>query len=195
MTGRPARDREPARCSLPGDGSNCSSSSYTVQRYGTAIRWRDWSIFRADCSTRRTTPGEMRSPSRPGCVATSPVAIRTPGRRCLTYRSSQPISYPDALGGTAIDTRYAGTMTFRGSRPVSYGAFDDVQTYTYTAPGRRREKDGRFAREAVGFFRVRPVPPHPDPPPEEIAAARARLAKVAPEFLPINTRPIFIADQ
>jgi hypothetical protein len=75
---------------------------------------------------------------------------------------------------------------------VSYGTFDDIQTYTVTTPGHGRHADGRFARDAVGLF---PLRSDARVSPEETAAAIARLKTVAPEFLPINTRAIFVEDQ
>ena len=152
-----------------------------------------WSVFSAELPDAGSNAWDPAQPvvSDAGSQR-APLAVRTNGTTLVVYRSSQPVTHPRANGDIAIDNRYAGTLTFRGARPVSYGAFDDVQTYTVTTPGHGRHNDGRFARDAVGLF---PVKSDARVSPEETAAAIARLKTVAPEFLPINTRAIFVEDQ
>ena len=152
-----------------------------------------WSVFRAELSDPGSSAwGPAQSVASGLGSQRAPLAVRTNGTTLVVYRSSQPVTHPRANGDIAIDNRYVGTLTFRGVRPVSYGAFDDVQTYTVTTSGHGRRKDGRIARDAVGLF---PVDSDARGSREQTSAAIARLKTVVPEFLPINTRAIFVEDQ
>lgn len=187
-------DREPAP--LLGSGDRIELFFSTTQSTQAANRSHGgWSVFRAELHDPAANTWGSAEPVATGVASQrAPLAVRTPGATVLTYRSSEPLSHPDPSGGQAIDNRYAGTTTRRGTGPVTYGGLDDVQTYTYTTPEHGRRNDGRIARDVVGLFLVPPVPPDQTLP-LQTALAISRLAKVAPEFLPINARAIFITRQ
>jgi phage tail-like protein len=187
-----AHDREPAPVLAPAGGIELF---FSTTRPASSAEPADgsWSVFRAALSDPGSTawgPAELVASASGSQRA--PLAVRTNGTTLVVYRSSQPVTHSRANGDTTIDNRYVGTLTFRGVRPVSYGAFDDVQTYTVTTPGHGRREDGRIARDAVGLF---PVNTDARGSREQTSAAIARLKTVAPEFLPINARAIFIEDQ
>jgi hypothetical protein len=120
------------------------------------------------------------------------LAVRITDGTLLLYRSSEPIQHPLETGGHVVDSRYTGTTTFRGKVAATQGSFDDVQTYTHTAPGGGPSHDGRFGRGAVGLFLV-PAEARDKPLTRaEREVATSRLEKLASEFMPINTRAIFI---
>nr|WP_232541495.1 phage tail protein [Nocardia bovistercoris] len=180
-------DREPAPL-LRGDRIELFFSSTRPTVTGEVGR-AAWSIHRTELLDPATNTWADPRPVATGAAGRrASLAFGTSTGTVLTYRAGDRLA-PDGVSAAGTDSTAAGTTTFHGTRPVSYGTFDDTQTYTYTAAGGGVAGDGRFARDAVGLFLI---PPQPGLPPEQLAAATARLASVAAEFLPVNARAILI---
>jgi phage tail-like protein len=186
-------DREPAPVLGNGDRIEMFFSSTRAADPATPPDGT-WSVFRAELSDPTTNAW---SPAQPVAAdlgsQRAPLAIQTDGSTLVVYRSSQPVAHPRTNGEVAIDNRDAGALTFRGKRSVTYGGFDDLQTYTFTTPSHGGRNDGRIARDAVGLFPVQSRSAALTP--AQTNAAIDHLKAIAPEFLPVNTRAIFIQDQ
>lgn len=185
-------DREPAP-SPDADGRIEVFFSTTRAADAAAPPDGRWSVFRTELLDPAANTWTTATPVVAAAASQrAPLAIRTADATTLVYRSSEPLRHTNALEHTATDYSTVGSTTFRGTRAVTYGAADDIQTYTYTAPGGGTKKDGRISRESVGLFLI---PPAAGAEPTEIQAATTRLRAIVDQYLPINTRAIFPVDQ
>ena len=172
-------DREPAaRVDAGGD----------LELFWASTRDGGWSIWRADLDAATGDPGAAEAVTGPPWSQRAPLPLAVGPDVLLLQRSNRSVEYTSEVYGgmRTLDGRYAGATTVAArdaSKIALSGAFEDFQTYTYSAG-----ETGRYAPGAVGVYLT---PDTADP--AAVAAVEARLERVLGEFMPATCRALLIA--
>ncbi len=178
-------DREPAAV-VDGEGS--------LQVVWSATRDGSWSVWRSRLDA--ATGGW--SPALPVTGAPfsdrSPVVLDLDGGTAIAFRSNRSVEYHSEVyrGTETVDRRYSGAttvLTGNGAKSALRTRFDDFGTYTYdTGPAGGRTDDDWYGRDTLGLYL------EPDTLDQAAqSAARARLRRVLPEFVPLTDRTVFVS--
>jgi phage tail-like protein len=172
------------------------TSAGTLEVYFTSDRTEGWNVW------SRPIAGTVQGADSP--VTSGQFTRRTPvpllvapGRVHLWFRNNETVEYESSLYPSArtLDGRYAGSTTADTRNPTrlsSRGDIQDIQHYTYEVPlaDAQKETARLYSRDTIGVFLT------PDTQDEQlIIRSRTLIGNVLKNFLPIQTRVVFVIDQ
>jgi hypothetical protein len=174
-------DREPA-AHVANDGS--------VQVAFASTRDGGWSVHRADLDLDPPAWLAPETLTGPPFSERAPLPLSLAGTGTMDavcVRSNRSITRTSAAHAATVtvDRRWSGSTTVHTTDAAALallGTYDDHLTYIYDTG--RTDAD-RLARDTIGLFAQ-----SSGATPEEAAAARERLRRVLPEFIPATDRAV-----
>jgi len=161
-----------------------------VELYFSSNRADGWQVW---TNTLTPAPSADETPITAGQFthrAPAAVATKTGTRIWIRSNESQIYVSPSYPASKTIDARYAGSTTVDTRNPSKFGLrgnIQDVMRYTYDTG--RAENDW-YSRDTVGIYLT------PDTLDEQfVIRKQTAIANVIRDFLPIQTRAVFIIQQ
>jgi hypothetical protein len=179
-------DREPAAV-VGADGN--------LEAFWSSTRDGSWSVWKASINVAANTWGTPAPVTGPPFSERAPLPFHLAGGLMLAYRSNRSVTYPSSIYSATrtTDRRYSGSTTVRTTNAAAIalqGTYEDFAAYSYDAGSTAgRTDDDRYAWDTVGLYL------EPDTTDRAaIQAARERIRRLLPEFLPATDRAVFIDD-
>ena len=172
------------------------TSAGNLEVYFTSDRTDGWNIWSRPIAG--TVQGADSAVTSGQFTRRAPVPLLVaPGSVHLWFRNNETIEYESSLYPSArtVDGRYAGSTTADTRNPTRLsfrGNIQDIQHYTYEAPlaDPQLESARLYSRDTIGVFLT------PDTQDEQlIIRSRTLIGNVLKNFLPIQTRVVFVIDQ
>jgi len=168
----------------------------SLEVYFTSNRMDGWNVWMRPIAG--TVQGADAAVTTGQFTRRTPVPILTAaGRVHLWFRNNETIEYTSSLYPSArtIDGRYTGSSTADTRNPIRLslrGNIQDIQHYTYEAPltDPQQEAARLYSRDTIAVYLT------PDTDDEQLILTNQNLiGNVLQNFLPIQTRVVFLIDQ